>query len=255
MAATEIFKRRRFEGVGVYTLAALVALGAHGAISAGASQLKEPKKATRVEMAMVKQPPKPEPPKPEPPKPEPAKPKPKPKPEVVQPVVKPETPPPNQPPPSEKPSKPIPIVTGISLNSTVSGSGGVAVRVGNTLYGDVNKEKFVPSSDVKPYVPAPAFAPVKTHEITEEPEILKEIKAPMPEAAKRAGVQGTVVLKVEVKKDGTVRNVTVVKGIGYGLDEAAVEAMKKFLFKPAKVNGKPVDYTISRFNYVFELVD
>jgi protein TonB len=163
-------------------------------------------------------------------------------------------PPPNQAPPSDKPQKPIPIVTGISMNSTVSGGVGMAVRVGNTLYGNVDEEDFVPAEDVKAYS-AKEYAPVKTHEITEEPSVLKEVKADMPEEAKNAGVQGTVVLKVEVKKDGSVRKVTVVKGLGYGLDRAAVAAMKKFKFRPAKRNGKPVDYTISRFYYVFELVN
>ncbi len=254
--STELFKRRRFEGVGFYAFGIIAALLIHGGVSLGAANMqRQQKRQTRVEMAVIKKAKPPPPPKPEPPPPKPEKPKVKP-PRAPKDVVKPDTPPPpNQPPPTDKPQKPVPIITGISLDSTVSSGVGMSVRVGNTLYGDIDKEKFVEPEEVKPYVPAPAYKPVKTHEITEEPEVLKEVKAEMPEAAKRAGIQGTIVLKVEVKKDGSVRKVTVVKGLGYGLDEAAVAAMKKFKFKPAKKGGKPVDYTISRFYYVFELVD
>jgi len=253
--SAELFQHRRFEGMGFYALGIIFALTIHGGVSVGAvSMQKNKKKQTRVEMAVIKKAKPPPPPKPEPPPPKPEKPKPKPR--VPKDVVKPpDLPPPsNQPPPTDKPQKPVPIVTGISLDSTVSSGVGMSVRVGNTLYGDIDKEKFVKAEDVKPYA-GPVYKPVKTHEITEEPSVLKEVKAEMPETAKRAGIQGTIVLKVEVTKAGTVRKVKVVKGLGYGLDEAAVAAMKKFRFRPAKKGGKPVDYTISRFYYVFELVD
>ncbi|MFH1811899.1 MAG: TonB family protein [Pseudomonadota bacterium] len=253
MSTQDLFKKRRFEGYGFYAIGLLGAVGLHAAVSYGATQMPPPKKIVRVEMAVVKTEKPPPPPEEKPPEPE----KPKPKPKVEPKVALRTPPPPNQPPPpnsdvppSDKPQKPVPIVTGISLGSTVSSGVGMAVRVGNTLYGDVNKEEFVQPGAVQPYV----YTPVKTYDITEEPEVLKEVKAEMPEEAKRAGVQGTVVLRVEVQKDGAVRKVRVVKGLGYGLDEAAVAAMKKFTFKPAKINGQPVDYTISRFYYVFELV-
>lgn len=259
MGKADLFAKRRFEGIGTYTVGLIGAVLVHGLISFGAARLKPPKKVVRVEMAVVKKelPPAPEPePEPEPEKPKP-KVKPKVKPRVERKVAKNlpppppnQAPPPNQSPPTNKPSKPIPIVTGISLNSTVSGGVGMQVRVGNTLYGDVNKEKFVDAKEVQPYV----YTPVKTFDVTEEPEVLREVKAEMPAEAKRAGVQGTVVLRVEVQKNGLVRKVRVVKGLGYGLDDAAVAAMKKFKFKPARVNGQAVDYTISRFYYVFEIV-
>jgi protein TonB len=255
MSTQELFGRRRFEGVGFYAVGLLLAMGLHAGLSYGATHMPPPRKIVRVEMAVTRteKPPPPEEKPPEP-KPEPEKPRPRPERKVALKTP----PPPNQPPPpnsdlppSDKPQKPVPIVTGISLGSTVSSGVGMSVRVGNTLYGDVNKEEYVAPAEVQPYV----YTPVKTYEITEEPEVLSEVKAEMPEEAKRAGVQGTVILRVEVQKDGAVRKVRVVKGLGYGLDEAALEAMKKFKFKPAKVNGQPVDYTISRFYYVFELVN
>ena len=55
-----------------------------------------------------------------------------------------------------------------------------------------------------------------------------------------------------VDKRGKVRKVDVVKGLGYGLNEAAVKGMMGFRFKPAQVDGEPVAVKI-RYNYRFEL--
>jgi len=60
-----------------------------------------------------------------------------------------------------------------------------------------------------------------------------------PEFARDAGITGKVTLHVLVGKDGRVKNVKVIKGVT-GLNEAAIEAMKKWVFKPALSNNKPV---------------
>jgi protein TonB len=60
-----------------------------------------------------------------------------------------------------------------------------------------------------------------------------------PEFARDAGITGKVTLHVLVGKDGRVKNVKVIKGVT-GLNDAAVDAMKKWVFKPALSNNKPV---------------
>ena len=60
-----------------------------------------------------------------------------------------------------------------------------------------------------------------------------------PEFARDAGITGKVTLHVLVGKDGRVKNVKVIKGVT-GLNEAAIDAMKKWVFKPALSNNKPV---------------
>jgi len=233
----------------------LLAVGFHATLSLGASTMKPPKRQVRVEMAVVRTPKPPPPPKPAPePKPKPrVKPRRSPRPRVPRPPPPDMAPPPSNTAPDKTPPRaPVPIVTGISLASTVSSGVGMQVRVGNTLYGDIDKEEHVAPEQVQPYTGG--FEPVRTHEITEEPEVIREIKASMPAEAMRAGIQGAVVLRVEVTCKGAVRGVRLVKGLGYGLDQAAVAAMRKYRFRPARRNGVPVDYTISRFYYVFELV-
>ena len=70
--------------------------------------------------------------------------------------------------------------------------------------------------------------------------------SPMPEPdytdeARQAHIQGTVVLDVIIRADGTGKVNKVVQGLGYGLDEKAIEAFEKWRFDPGTIDGKPVD--------------
>jgi len=62
---------------------------------------------------------------------------------------------------------------------------------------------------------------------------------PYPEFAREAQITGKVMLHVLVGKDGRVKNVKVIKGVT-GLNDVAVDAVKKWVFKPALANNKPV---------------
>jgi periplasmic protein TonB len=73
----------------------------------------------------------------------------------------------------------------------------------------------------------------------DEPTPVTRVEPAYPEFAREAQIQGKVTLHVLVGKDGRVKNVKVVKGVT-GLNEAAVEAIKKWVFKPALSNNKPV---------------
>lgn len=66
-----------------------------------------------------------------------------------------------------------------------------------------------------------------------------------PEIAKRAGVQGRVFVKAYVDENGNVVKVELLKGIGAGCDEAAMEAVQATKFTPGKQRGKPVKVQVS----------
>ncbi len=70
-------------------------------------------------------------------------------------------------------------------------------------------------------------------------------KITYPEIAKQAGVEGKVYVVAFIDETGTVNDVKVLKGIGAGCDEAAVNAVKATKFKPAKNKGKPVKVKFS----------
>ena len=66
-----------------------------------------------------------------------------------------------------------------------------------------------------------------------------------PEIAKRAGVEGKVYILAFVDEQGIVTKAQVIKGIGAGCDEAALNAVLKTRFAPGKQRGKPVKVQVS----------
>lgn len=63
--------------------------------------------------------------------------------------------------------------------------------------------------------------------------------------AKEASFQGTALLIANVTEQGTVDDVQIVRPLGYGLDDAGVERVKTWRFKPATKNGEPVTAQIN----------
>ncbi len=66
-----------------------------------------------------------------------------------------------------------------------------------------------------------------------------------PEIAKRAGIQGRVFVKAFISEKGVVDSTELIKGIGGGCDEAAMEAIKNTKFIPGVMSGKPVKTVVS----------
>ena len=60
------------------------------------------------------------------------------------------------------------------------------------------------------------------------------------EEARKARQQGEILIQLVVDEAGRPKNLQVLKGLGLGLDEKAIEAVLKWTFKPAMKDGKPV---------------
>jgi protein TonB len=75
--------------------------------------------------------------------------------------------------------------------------------------------------------------------VEELPEAITRPSPEYPDLARSAGVDGTVMVQALVGKDGRVKDTKVVKSIPM-LDEAAVKAVRQWVFKPALSNNKPV---------------
>lgn len=73
----------------------------------------------------------------------------------------------------------------------------------------------------------------------QEPQVTRSVPPIYPVFAKDAGIQGTVTVQALVGKDGTVHDATITQSIP-GLDDAAIAAVRQWVFEPAKANGKPV---------------
>lgn len=76
--------------------------------------------------------------------------------------------------------------------------------------------------------------------ISEAARLLSRQDPIYPETARSQGAYGTVEVHFVIDKDGTVRSVSVVKGSPL-LSEAAMDAVRKWRYKPAQVNGKPAE--------------
>ncbi|HZT32024.1 MAG TPA: energy transducer TonB [Bryobacteraceae bacterium] len=72
------------------------------------------------------------------------------------------------------------------------------------------------------------------------PVLLFKVEPEYSEEARKAKYQGTVVLYVEVDPNGKPRNLRVVRSLGLGLDEKAIEAVNKWRFRPGYKDGHPV---------------
>ncbi len=73
------------------------------------------------------------------------------------------------------------------------------------------------------------------------PIVLSKVDPEYSEDARKARFSGTVTLEVVVDTEGRVRGIKVVKSLGMGLDEKAVEAVSKWKFKPGMKGGQPVN--------------
>lgn len=78
-----------------------------------------------------------------------------------------------------------------------------------------------------------------------EPEVIRAATPAYPDLARKAKITGRVFVRVVVAADGSVKSAEVVRGIGGGCDEAALDAAKKMTFRAGTVNGKPAERPIT----------
>ncbi len=72
------------------------------------------------------------------------------------------------------------------------------------------------------------------------PKVIYQVEAEFSEEARKAKASGSVIVGFIVDEKGNVVRPHVVRGLGMGLDEKAIEAVRQYRFKPAMENGKPV---------------
>lgn len=72
------------------------------------------------------------------------------------------------------------------------------------------------------------------------PEVIYNPEPSFSEEARKAKAQGIVLLLLVVGKDGRTYDIRVGQSLGMGLDEKAIEAVSRWRFRPATLNGQPV---------------
>jgi periplasmic protein TonB len=71
--------------------------------------------------------------------------------------------------------------------------------------------------------------------------------------AKRAAIEGTVILDLIVSETGRARDIRVVSGLEHGLTDAAIAAIKECRFTPGEKDGTPVAVRVRGFKIRFLL--
>jgi TonB family protein len=84
------------------------------------------------------------------------------------------------------------------------------------------------------------------------PTLLREVKPLYTDEARRRSLEGNVTLEIVVRRDGTVSDLRVLRSLGAGLDERAIEAVRQWRFSPAHRQGAPVD-VIAQVSVEFRL--
>jgi protein TonB len=166
--------------------------------------------------------------------------------------------PPEPPPPVAKPDPIPPVVapvvsapadsqdragvltdTSSETDSHGPGSGGGTGSGQGTGVGEGNGAGIGPGSGGGigggPYRPGSGITP---------PGLLREVKPDYTEEARRRGISGDVVLEIVVRSDGSVGPVRLLQGLGAGLDQRAVEAVRQWRFSPGRRFGNPVDVMV-----------
>jgi TonB family protein len=104
----------------------------------------------------------------------------------------------------------------------------------------------VPAQPVAAAAPAPTAAVLREgsvvalEDVDSQPRIVKIVKPTYPPLALRARIGGIVVLRVLVSERGAPMTIEVVRGASGGLTEAAVDAVRKWSFEPARKSGLAV---------------
>jgi TonB family protein len=154
------------------------------------------------------------------------------------------------------------LPSGLGYGNGTGGANGVRGTVASTGFG--NGVAIQPSASPRGNVQAGGFATAKVD--TEQPRaktvesaaavqpvVILEKPSPVYTAeARKLGIEGEVLIQVVFPASGPVRVIRVTKGLGHGLDEAAIRAAQQIRFKPALQESRPVDFPAT-VHIVFQL--
>ena len=103
------------------------------------------------------------------------------------------------------------------------------------------------SGEVPGAAPAegPREAPLVPGGDVHPPVLLERIEPDYPEAARKAGIQGVVILQAVIATSGWIEELRLTKSVFPALDEAALRAVRRWRYRPATLNGRAVRVLLS----------
>lgn len=162
-------------------------------------------------------------------------------------------------------------IVGLSLESTVEGNGpsfatGTS-RMGqtDTRAADPVQAQRAPTASATAAPAAPATTAAATQRVAahiptrdtqfEKPKRLRPSRPAFPAALKAQGIEGTVVVRVDIAASGQVTNVVITQSSGHAaFDDAAKQTAASERFAPATRDGNPIPFTLT-YSYHFRIED
>ena len=126
--------------------------------------------------------------------------------------------------------------------ASAAGDGGRHSAVRQGSFGDSQPAAEAPRTAPRPKAESPT-API---------EIISKPRPVYTDEARRLKLEGEVLLDVLFGASGQPRVMNITRGLGHGLDEAAVRAAEQIQYRPARRDGQPVDYRAT-VHIVFQL--
>lgn len=149
-------------------------------------------------------------------------------------------------PPAPQPQRKVFGVSRKALTTTETTAHTAEIKQGNTVAKENDNLKL--NENDADSIPIPA----DDYLVTSQVALIKDVKIPYPAEARKKNIEGSVVMDIIIDQQGRVRDANLVRGPGFGLNEAAMAVIKDFLFRPARVGEQAVAVKI-RYSYRFVL--
>ena len=131
-----------------------------------------------------------------------------------------------QAPPAPQPSQGTGTGGGIGSGAGTGNGSGTGSGVGPGTGGGTGGGPYQPGSGISP------------------PTLTREVRATYTEEARRRAIEGDVVLEIVVRRDGSVGQMRVVRSLGAGLEQRAIDAVRQWRFTPSRRHGEAVDVVV-----------
>jgi protein TonB len=110
-----------------------------------------------------------------------------------------------------------------------------AADTGDATGTDTVVQQDLALGNIQDDTPPPDFVPFE-----KEPQVVRRIEPAYPDAAKQAGLEGSVFAKLWIDKEGKVKEVLILKTPSDVFKQAVIDAAKQWIFTPAVMNSGAV---------------
>ena len=133
------------------------------------------------------------------------------------------------------------LLLACSVTSQAQESPGGIGKFGSSVITSQTKQDVAPPTA---QAPGPDYASYRNNPTFKKLRILSKPDAGYTDEARRNNVSGQVVLRVLFAETGQVTQISVVRGLPFGLTERAIAAARQIEFEPAELDGKKVAYPL-----------